>query len=241
MSTRRETDSIGYLPALQVIRPSTTLRSNERFESRHSVMMQIMRALSDSKLSKIGVYALGGVGKTTLMKEIAAEVRDDKLFNAVVMAFVTKSPDITRIQEEIADQLGLQFGEKSSFGRACRLHDRIKREKSILIILDDLYTRLNLEKVGVPIRDAQEYLNREIKSIHPGCKLFLTSRNREVLQEMETEEDFRLEVLNQTEKWNLFADMVGEAIKDPSLQSIAIEVAKKCNSLPVLVATWQGH
>ncbi|KAI4353646.1 hypothetical protein L6164_002578 [Bauhinia variegata] len=237
VNQKRNFDSIGYLPPLQVIRPITALRSNKRFESRHSVMMQIMRALADSKLSKIGVYGLGGVGKTTLMKEIAAKIRDDKLFDTVVMALVTKSPDITRIQDEIADQLGLQFGEKSSVGRACRLHDRIKREKSILIILDDLYTRFNLEEVGIPIRDAQEYLNSEMKSIHPGCKLLLTSRNREVLQEMETEEDFRLEVLNQTETRNLFADMVGDAIKDLSLRSIAIEVAKKCNGLPVLIAT----
>ncbi|KAI4353010.1 hypothetical protein L6164_001989 [Bauhinia variegata] len=230
-------DSISYLPALQIIRPSTALRSNERFESRHSVMKQIMRALADSKLSKIGVYGLGGVGKTTLMKEIAAKVRDDKLFDAVVMAFVTKSPDITRIQDEIADQLGLQFGEKSSFGRACRLHDRIEREKSILIILDDLCTKLDLEEVGIPFRDAQEYLKREMKSIHPGCKLLLTSINGEVLQEMKTEKNFRLEVLNQTETWSLFADMVGDAIRDPSLRSIAIDVAKKCNGLPVLITT----
>ncbi|KAI4353030.1 hypothetical protein L6164_002008 [Bauhinia variegata] len=271
VNQKRNFDRIGYLPALRMIRPSTALRSNERFESRHSVMMQIIRALTDSKLSKIGVYGLGGVGKTTLMKEIAEKVRDDKLFDAVVMAFVTKSPDTTRIQDEIADQLGLQFGEKSSFGRACRLHDRIKREKSILIILDDLYTRLNLEEVGIPIRDAQEYLNSEMKvgipirdaqeylnsemkvgipireaqeylnsemkSMHSGCKLLVTSRNREVLQEMETAEDFRLEVLNQTETRNLFAEMVGDPIKDPSLRSIAIKVAKKCNGLPVLITT----
>ncbi|KAI4353334.1 hypothetical protein L6164_002293 [Bauhinia variegata] len=234
---KRNFDRVGYLPTLQSIPPNTAFGSSESFESRHSVMKQIMRALANPKLKNIGVYGLGGVGKTTPMKEIHTKAKDDKLFDEVVMASVTKSPDFIGIQDEIADQLGLQLAEKSPSGRARRLHDRIKRVKSILIILDDLCSRLDLQEVGIPFGNAQENLKREMKSIHPTCKLLLTSRRRDVLQEMETEEDFRLEVLNQNEAWRLFEAMVGNVVKDTTIRSIAIEVAKNCNGLPVLIVT----
>jgi len=99
-------------------------------------------------------------------------------------------------------------------------------EKSILIMLDDIWARIDLEQLGIPLDDD-----------HKGCKLLLSSRNQNILHMMETQNNFRLEVLNEKETWRLFEVMAGDGVKEAGLQDIATQVAKKCAGLPVLIVT----
>ena len=50
----------------------------ESFESRLSTLKAIQNALSDLNVSIIGVYGMGGIGKTTLVKEVARKVKEDR-------------------------------------------------------------------------------------------------------------------------------------------------------------------
>ncbi|MCI49682.1 disease resistance protein, partial [Trifolium medium] len=88
----------------------------------------------------------------------------------VVVANVTKSPDVGTIRAEIADGLGLKFDELTEVGRASRLRQRIRQEMKILVILDDIWGKLSLTEVGVPFGDD-----------HEGCKVLVTSRDLNVL------------------------------------------------------------
>lgn len=54
----------------------------------------------------------------------------------MVFAEVSQTADVKRIQEEIADQLGLNFCEESESERVMMLCDRLNKEKKILVILD---------------------------------------------------------------------------------------------------------
>ncbi|KAG4937118.1 hypothetical protein JHK85_052037 [Glycine max] len=121
------------------------------FGSRNEIMKKIMKALEDSTVNIVGVYGAGGVGKTTLVKEVANKAREKKLFNMVVMANVTRIPDIQKIQEQIAEMLGMRLEEESEIVRADRIRKRLKKEKeNTLIILDDLWDELNLNILGIP-------------------------------------------------------------------------------------------
>ncbi|XP_028213987.1 uncharacterized protein LOC114396284 [Glycine soja] len=121
------------------------------FGSRNEIMKKIMKALEDSTVNIVGVYGAGGVGKTTLVKEVANKAREKKLFNMVVMANVTRIPDIQKIQEQIAEMLGMRLEEESEIVRADRIRKRLKKEKeNTLIILDDLWDGLNLNILGIP-------------------------------------------------------------------------------------------
>ncbi|KAL6311704.1 hypothetical protein AAG906_021715 [Vitis piasezkii] len=123
--------------------------------------------------------------------------------------------------------LGMKFEEESEQGRAARLHRRINEEKTILIILDDIWAELELEKIGIPSPDN-----------HKGCKLVLTSRNKHVLSnEMSTQKDFGVEHLQGDEAWILFKNMVGDSIENPDLLPIASDVAKECTGLPIAIVT----
>ncbi|XP_017977876.1 PREDICTED: disease resistance protein At4g27190 isoform X2 [Theobroma cacao] len=199
----------------------------EAFDSRKQVFDEIMEALKDPSINIIGVYGMAGVGKTTLVKEVAKQIKGDKLFDSVVMAHVTQTLDIQKMQDQIAEPLGLKIEEKSVAARASRLHERLKGEKKILVVLDDIWARLELNKVGIPVGDE-----------HKGCNILLTSRNLDVsLNGMDVQKKFRINVLKEEEAWELFKKMAGNGDKSPELPSIATEVAKKCAGLPIAVST----
>ncbi|KAF2298649.1 hypothetical protein GH714_024493 [Hevea brasiliensis] len=122
----------------------------EAFESRKLAADEIMNALKDADVNLIGVCGMGGVGKTTLVKQIAAQAKEKGIVKLVVMATVTQKPNLKNVQQQIADWLGYKFDVDSVDVRAARLSERIKREEEILIILDDIWAAIKLEEVGIP-------------------------------------------------------------------------------------------
>ncbi|XP_077223403.1 disease resistance protein At4g27190-like [Tasmannia lanceolata] len=72
------------------------------------------------------------------------------------MVTVSQNPLVKNIQREIADQLGLPLKDESQSVRANKLVQRLKQEKRILVILDDLWERLDLEEVGIPYGDTHK-------------------------------------------------------------------------------------
>ncbi|KAK2640642.1 hypothetical protein Ddye_028437 [Dipteronia dyeriana] len=122
-------------------------------KSRMPTLNDILNVLSNPNINMIGVYGIGGVGKTTLVKEAARQAQRHRLFDEVGFAVVSQTPDVKKIQGEIADGLGLAFFEESKSGRARKLCARLKKEKKILIILDDIWSIVDLEIIGVPCGD----------------------------------------------------------------------------------------
>ncbi|GAU51645.1 hypothetical protein TSUD_414670 [Trifolium subterraneum] len=219
-------DRVGFLPPIHGEASSSSTRVGEKYETRESLKENIMNALAQHNSCNIGVYGLGGVGKTTLVGEVFEISKKHKLFDVVVKTHVSETPDIKKIQGEIADLLGLRFDEETILGRAHRLRQRIKMEKNILIILDNIWTILDLEKVGIPFGNE-----------HNGCKLLMTSRNQDVLLQMDVPKDFifKLELMSENETWSLFQFMAGDVVKDSNLKGIAIQVAQKCAGLPLSI------
>ncbi|KAJ9682447.1 hypothetical protein PVL29_018377 [Vitis rotundifolia] len=216
-------EKVSYRAPLQGIRSAPS----EALESRMLTLNEVMEALRDANINRIGVWGMGGVGKSTLVKQVAEQANQDKLFDKVVKVSVLQTPDFKEIQRELADGLGMKLEEESEQGRADRLHQRMEAEKTILIILDDLWAELELEKVGIPSPDD-----------HKGCKLVLTSRNKQVLSnEMSTQKDFLVRHLQEDETWILFKNTAGDSIENPELQPIAVDVAKECAGLPIAIVT----
>ncbi|XP_030957694.1 disease resistance protein At4g27190-like [Quercus lobata] len=194
------------------------------FNSRMSTLNGLMVALGDVNINMIGVWGMPGAGKTTLVREVVWQAKKEKLFDEVAMATVMQSPDLRQIQGEIADMLDLKFDDVETVpGRAIRLRDRLKRNNKALVILDDIWNKLDLEAIGIPCN---------------GCKILLTSRDRDILScEMNTQKKFELDVLSPDEAWSLFEKMAGDSLKDPNLKSIAMQVAEVCACLPLAIVT----
>ncbi|KAF2294532.1 hypothetical protein GH714_012311 [Hevea brasiliensis] len=201
-------DPISFRPRiLQIVASSVYHR--EALNSRVLFLKQVMDALRDPNLNKIGVHGMGGVGKTTLAKEVHRQAIEEKLFDEVVMVAVNQIPELRRIQSEVADVLGLTFDVEGIPGRANRLYERLKKEKKVLIILDDIWKQLDLKAVGIPIGDDCK-----------GCKILLTSRDKHVLSQMGTQVVFHLDVLQDEEAWSLFEMTLADA-EDSELPPIA--------------------
>ncbi|XP_059429131.1 disease resistance protein At4g27190-like [Corylus avellana] len=193
------------------------------FVSRMSTAKGLMEALGDANTNVIGVWGMAGAGKTTLVREVARQAKEKMLFDEMAMAYVTQNPDTRRIQGEIADMLDLKLDAESEIRRADRLMQRLTKHMKTLVILDDIWKKLDLEKIGIP---------------STGCKVVLTSRDKNLFScEMGTQKDFGLEELPENEAWNLFEMMVGDCVKDPNLRCTATEVAKECADLPIALVT----
>ncbi|MBA0771337.1 hypothetical protein Gotri_019812, partial [Gossypium trilobum] len=212
LQQQRGFDKISYLDVPQpiVVVPP---KDFEDFNSRKLVFNKIMEAVKDLNVNIIGVHGMPGIGKTTLVKEVVRQVKEDKLFDSVVMAVVTYTPDVQKIQDQIADMLGLKFEEQSMSGRASRLCQRLKKEKKILVVLDDIWAKLDLMEVGIPLGDKDQV-----------CTILLTSRDRNVLRkDMDAKESFPLGVLTHEEAWNFFKNIARDGVESHDLPPIAIE------------------
>ncbi|KDO44058.1 hypothetical protein CISIN_1g041612mg, partial [Citrus sinensis] len=104
--------------ANNVIEAADNFTKDEATTNKRCFKGNILSALEDPDVNMLGIYGMGGIGKTMLAEEIARKVKSDKLFDQVVFVEVSQNQDIRKIQEEIGDKLGLKFHEESESGRA---------------------------------------------------------------------------------------------------------------------------
>ncbi|KAL5726295.1 hypothetical protein ACHQM5_009349 [Ranunculus cassubicifolius] len=187
------------------------IRDFESFGSTEIALDEVMKHLKSDQNSIIGVHGMGGIGKTTLMKKIGTQVKSTKLFDVVVLVSVSQNQDLKKIQSEIAGELSLDFGQEG-------------QERNVLIILDDIWTRLDLAEVGIPWGED-----------HKGCKVVLTTRRKDVCTTMRTHADVELECLSEQDALELFR--TNAEVDDPSLSEWAKKIVKECKGLPVALVT----
>ncbi|KAK3419934.1 hypothetical protein EUGRSUZ_G00706, partial [Eucalyptus grandis] len=214
---------------------SNELSKDGVFESRTAIIRDVMGALADNSNSVVGVHGMGGVGKSTLLDDVVSRIREEKRFDLVAKADVSQNPDIKRIQSVIAHALGLDMKDyEYESMRADRLRERLgNEEKKVLIILDNLWKGLDLKSVGIPCGHDNKVM---------GCKLLLTSRDRNVLQrEMGCDKDFFLDRLEEKEANILFERMVGDKVHNDEFRPMVNEALRKCAGLPLLIVTMAKH
>ncbi|XP_030959915.1 disease resistance protein At4g27190-like [Quercus lobata] len=210
------------------IQGGTTISTKgyEDFESRKSTLNGIMRALKDDSIRAIGVYGMGGVGKTMLVGKIATQAKEDDLFEKIVKVVVSQTPDLEKIQKDIAKELGLSFQDETDSQKADLLCKRLKKEK-ILLIIDDIWNKIDLESRGISFGDDQK-----------GSKLLLTSRSEDVLGEYTDPQGiFQVEALSTNEAEFLFVKIVGNISETSDSRSTVAEVVKECAGLPIAITT----
>ncbi|KAK4279177.1 hypothetical protein QN277_016925 [Acacia crassicarpa] len=189
------------------------------FQSRELVSDQLLLALQDNGVRMIGLYGMGGSGKTTLVKEVGKRAKESNLFDRVIFATVSQTVNIRKIQGEIADMLSLRLDEESEAGRARRLSMRLSNGERTLVILDDVWTMIDLKDVGIPFEDY--------------CKVLLTTRLQSICNSMDCEEIIPLHLLSEEESWILFQKHARNV--DESLASVARGIVSECKGLPIAI------
>ncbi|KAK9004781.1 hypothetical protein V6N11_042237 [Hibiscus sabdariffa] len=189
---------------------------------------KIMEALEDNNIKMIGVWGMGGVGKTTLVKLVGSEVKG---FDQVIFVTVSATPDNEKIQNKIADAIDLKFVKNTEEGKAAELWSRLK-DRKFLIILDDLWNEWNddadLKKIGIPLAENEK-----------GCTIILTTRRRTVCESIKCQVTIPIDVLNGDEAWALFRMKaeLDQKILSRDIVEEAKKVAQECEGLPVAIVT----
>ncbi|KAL5562870.1 hypothetical protein UlMin_032617 [Ulmus minor] len=224
----REVDDFRKFSYRPHIQPSFKNKDFEAFVSRTKTLEEIMEALRDPNLTMIGVYGMGGVGKTTLVNEVARQAKEEQCFSDVVMVTVSQKVDLKSIQNRIAEWLGLTLDGEDMSRRAIRLRDRLTQEKKILIILDDIWREVDLLEVGINFEAGDQ----------KGCKILLVSRDRDVLCSlMDVTKIIEVKVLSDREAEGLFNKFVGDKADNSDFKELANQVVGECGCLPIAIVT----
>ncbi|KAL7206205.1 hypothetical protein ACSBR2_019002 [Camellia fascicularis] len=195
-------------------------------------MEKVWECLMDDEVRTIGVFGMGGVGKTTIMKHINSRLLNETCnFDDVIWVTVSKAFNISKLQSNIARALNLDFSDYEDETRiASELYTILSRKERYVLILDDLWEAFPMEKVGIPEPTRSN-----------GCKLVLSTRFFEVCKKMECR-PVKVELLSEEEALNLFMSKVeeGQTALIPEVKEIARKVAKECTGLPLAIVTLAG-
>ncbi|EOY26515.1 Cc-nbs-lrr resistance protein, putative [Theobroma cacao] len=211
--------------ALVVERPSDSAIGLE------SIFNTLWSSFEEKHVGIIGIYGIGGVGKTRLLTQINNKIGvSSGGFEVVIWVVVSKGFYVDKVQDDIADRIGLSSGtwnDKTPEQKATEMFGVLKKKKFVLL-LDDIWERVNLSKVGIPYPTQEN-----------GSKLIFTTRSIEVCGQMRADKKIEVTCLPEEKAWQLFEEHVGKDLFDshPNIRDLAQEVAKECGGLPLALIT----
>ncbi|XP_034678243.1 disease resistance protein SUMM2-like isoform X2 [Vitis riparia] len=188
---------------------------------------RVWRWLEDEQVGTIGIYGMGGVGKTTLLAKINNRVlKRNNEFDVVIWITVSRPGRIELVQQQILNILDVpdyKWKDRSQDEKALEIFQVLKTRK-FLLFLDDIWERLDLMKLGIPP------LNNQNKS-----KVVLTTRFQDVCHQMEVQKMVDVKCLGEEEAFALFQANVGEDTLNshPQIPNLARIIAQECRGLPL--------
>ncbi|KAI3962215.1 hypothetical protein MKX01_030765 [Papaver californicum] len=158
----------------------------------------------------IGLYGMGGVGKTTLLQKVNNEFAEKEQFDLVIFVVVSKDLNRKSIQNQMGKRVGVSWPEEET-----PLNDRAANLFKVL---------RNLSKNAMEIT---------------GSKIVFTTRNNKVCGDMEADKRIEIGCLDEDQAWSLFQQKVKqEALScHPDVAEVAKKVAKECRGLPLALIT----
>ncbi|KAG5224090.1 disease resistance protein [Salix suchowensis] len=194
----------------------------------------IWSLLMDDEVPSIGIYGMGGVGKTTLLQHIHNKLlqRPD-ICNHIWWVTVSQNFSINRLHNLISKRVDKRLylelsSEDDDLHRAAKLSEELRKKQKWILILDDLWNSFELHEVGIPV---------PLK----GCKLITTTRSKRVCQQISCQHKIEVKPLSAGEAWTLFMERLGHEITlSPVVERIAKDVARECAGLPLGIITLAG-
>ncbi|KAL5802602.1 hypothetical protein ACOSQ4_030907 [Xanthoceras sorbifolium] len=217
----------GVSPVLSERKPEQVAeekRTESKIVGLQPILDQVLRCVereAEEEVGVIGLYGMGGVGKTTLLTQINQKLLQAKYnFDFVIWVEVSRDLRVDRIQEEIGKVIGL-FHESCSWGtrtlkeKASDISNALEHKKFVLL-LDDLWEKVDLVQVGVPL--------------HPldSSKIIFTTRRVEVCSLMEADIQLRVKCLEA----DLALQLLPICTEDGD-KILSRRIVQKCGGLPL--------
>ncbi|XP_037497470.1 disease resistance protein UNI-like [Jatropha curcas] len=210
--------------------PDPVVERNEKPTCGMEAMLgDIWRWFTQDELGTVGIYGMGGVGKTTLLNQINNKFASSTHnFDVVIWVVVSRDLKPDKIQEDIWKKVGIfdeTWAKKIPSEKAEDIFYRLSRTKFVLF-LDDLWQKVDLRDIGVPLQKKH------------GSMIVFTTRFYKICRQMEAQKIMKVEPLNPRESWTLFQEKVGDI--PPNILPLAKDVVKECGGLPLALITI-GH
>ncbi|XP_058105908.1 disease resistance protein At4g27190-like isoform X1 [Magnolia sinica] len=159
------------------------------------------------------------------MTHIYNKIESSRIFGTAIWVTVSKDSNIERLQNGIAQAIGLELSNKEDeMRRSMELFQALMRREKFVIIFDDVWKSFPLEKVGIPEGNAY--------------KIVLTTRLKNVCLAMQCQEKIEVKALSKEEAWELFKERLGaDLVLSPEVEPIAKLVGEECGGLPRRIIT----
>ncbi|XP_068654719.1 probable disease resistance protein At4g33300 [Aristolochia californica] len=169
-------------------------------------------------LSVVGIWGIGGSGKTTLAKEICRDKQIKSFFNRIIFETVSQSPNVEHLKQNILEQL---LGTSSTNPYESIPQWRIRFEQMTrgptLVVLDDVWSISQLEQLIFNL---------------PGCKILVVSRFQfpEIIKS-----SYEVELLKEEEALSLFCQSAfhQDSIPVAANKKLVKQVVEECKGLPL--------
>ncbi|OWM82921.1 probable disease resistance protein At5g63020 [Punica granatum] len=197
----------------------------------NAMFEEVWNWVEDETISCIGIFGMGGVGKTVLLDRVYNQfLHPSHDYDFVLRVVASRPANLDEIQNTIWKKLKLPEDEWNFHNRQGRadIIQSLMREKNFLLFLDNLWDHIELlTDLGIP-RD------------HPKkCKIIFNTRDEGVCSSMKPNRTKKMECLPQDEALQLFRQKLGEKTwrTHPKIPEIAATMICQCKYLPLAVVT----
>ncbi|AES95653.1 putative P-loop containing nucleoside triphosphate hydrolase, leucine-rich repeat domain, L [Medicago truncatula] len=195
----------------------------------------------ESNRAVISIYGMGGLGKTTIAKQVYDDPKVKKRFRIHAWVNLSQSFKMEELLKDLVEQIHILIGkpvpEAVERMKSDKLKELIKdllQRSRYLIVLDDVW-HVNVwdaVKLALPNNDR-------------GSRVMLTTRKKDIALYScaELGKDFHLEFLPEQEAWSLFCRKTFQGNNNscpPHLEEVCRNILKLCGGLPLAIVAISG-
>ncbi|MCH86423.1 disease resistance protein, partial [Trifolium medium] len=195
----------------------------------------------ESNRAVISIYGMGGLGKTTLAKQVYDDLKIKKRFRIHAWVNLSQSFKMEELLKDLVQQLysviGKPVPEAVGMMKIEKVKELIKnllQRSRYLIVLDDVW--------NVNVWDAVKHA---LPNNNRGSRVMLTTRKKDIALYScaELGKDFHLEFLPEQEAWSLFCRKTFQGSNNscpPHLEEVCRKILKLCGGLPLAIVAISG-
>ncbi|CAJ2647091.1 unnamed protein product [Trifolium pratense] len=195
----------------------------------------------ESNRAVISIYGMGGLGKTTLAKQVYDDLKIKKRFRIHAWVNLSQSFKMEELLKDLVQQLysviGKPVPEAVGMMKIEKVKELIKnllQQSRYLIVLDDVW--------NVNVWDAVKHA---LPNNNRGSRVMLTTRKKDIALYScaELGKDFHLQFLPEQEAWSLFCRKTFQGSNyscPPHLEEVCRKILKLCGGLPLAIVAISG-
>ncbi|KAL8458631.1 hypothetical protein ACS0TY_036231 [Phlomoides rotata] len=213
-------------------RRSHSMRQSTTMMGSDDVLTEVMDKLTGQQcnLQIIPIVGMGGIGKTTLARNIYAKQLIKEHFDICAWATISQEYDTLDILKEILSQFNKVGGGDSTENELGEIIYKHLSGLRYLIIMDDMWS--------IEVWDRVKFF---FPNNNNGSRIMITTRLSNLAFQLANSYGFQMKFLDEDRSWNIFLEIVfGKDDCLVELEEIGREIVRNCKGLPLSIVVIGG-